>query len=246
MSAGGGLWYRFIRTLARLIFRALGGLDVEGEKNVPLSGPLIVSPTHLSHLDPPIVACAMPKRAIGFMAKEELFFGLFGKLITSLGAFPVKRGANDSSAIRTAIQRLKDGKAVLIFPEGTRGDGVTLGPISAGISMLAKSVDPLILPVAIIGTHQVLPKGAKKIRRNRMKVVIGVPFRYSEIAGAASDRENRQLFADYLAQKMVEASAQGGLPLKTSQTTSPRAESPTSGTSTSGTALEPVEHPVQP
>jgi len=236
MNPKGNLWYRFIRVLAGVIFQGFGGFDAVGQENVPITGPLLVAPTHLSFLDPPLVACSMPMRSIGFMAKEELFVGLFGKLITSLGAFVVRRGANDTEAIRTAIQRLKDGKAVLIFPEGTRGDGEYLGAISPGIAMLAKNSDAMVLPVAIVGTEKVLPKGAKKPKRHRMKVVFGKTFTYAQVATGANERENRQLFVTHLSQAIIDASTQGGLPLKTAeskkaQISSGSPETPTSETS---------------
>ena len=114
-SPKGTLWYRFILFLAREIaFRALGGFVTKGWKNIPLTGPVIIAPNHMSFLDPPLAACGM-KRALTFMAKEELFKPFFlGWLIRSVGAFPIRRGENDTSAIRMALDLLNQAFEVMV------------------------------------------------------------------------------------------------------------------------------------
>lgn len=217
MSPRGTLWYRFIRWAARnLAFRVLGGITSVDEQNIPMSGALIVAPNHLSYLDPPIIACSQ-RRAVQFMAKEELFRVFFlGWLIRSVGAFPLKRGAGDMEAIRKAIDFLKQGKAVLVFPEGTRGDGETLGKITPGVGTLAKSTGALILPVGIAGTQVVWPRRSRVRRRHRMTVIFGKPFSYSEAATSSNDRENRVLVQQRIETELVELCARVGLNLKTS------------------------------
>lgn len=161
-------------------FRATGGLQVVGAENVPLEGPLIVAPNHLSHLDPPVVACAIP-RQLTFMAKEELFrVSWFSKLIRSLGAFPVRRGQADTEAIRVALSLLEEGRALLVFPEGTRGDGRQLLPVNRGVALLAKRSGAPVLPVAIAGAEKKWPRGAKLPRWGRMTISFGTPLIFSE------------------------------------------------------------------
>ncbi len=179
-----------------------------------MEGPLLITPYHVSYLDPEIVACAMP-RALYFMAKEELFHKpILGALIRSLDAFPVRRGENDTEAIRKAIDALKSGKAVLVFPEGTRGDGKIMGSISPGIAMLAKRTNAQVLPVGIAGTHLAWPRGGK-LRRVRMIVAFGKPFTYNEVAGSGPERENRERFVRVLGDRIAEQCALAGLPIKT-------------------------------
>lgn len=216
MAAGDSRWYSFVRWLVKTaFFWPLGGIRTVGEINVPKSGPLIVAPVHLSLLDPPGTACGM-SRQLSFMAKEELFKGLFGKIISSVGAFPIRRGEGDTESIRTAISRLQDGRALLLFPEGTRGDGRTLGALNRGVAMLAKRTDAPVIPVAIVGTHVMWPRGQKRLKRHGIVLEFGTPFRYSELATAGSERENRRRFGAELERQLIELCAKNGLKLRTS------------------------------
>jgi 1-acyl-sn-glycerol-3-phosphate acyltransferase len=220
----GYVWYHFVLNLARMAYGCIGGVRGLDEENVPRKGPLIVAPLHVSHLDPPAVACGT-NRHMRFMAKEELFHNhLFGALIRSLGAFPVSRGSGDTEAIRSAIQMIEGGEAVLIFPEGTRGDGKHIQPINRGVTMLAKRTGAPVMPVGIVGTHVALPKGQKKIRRSKIRIVYGQPFSYQEVATGANEKENRELFARELQGRIAALCASNGLPLEI-QTSQPLAAS---------------------
>ncbi len=217
-GAKNSAWYALVLRLVRNLFFKLvtGGISSLGEENLPADGPMLIAPNHVSNLDPPAVACGTNKRQFKFMAKEELFKGLFGKIISSVGAYPVKRGEGDTESIRKTLQFLEEGRGVLVFPEGSRGDGVTLGPINRGVMMLAKRSDAPVIPTAVIGTNVVLPKGAKKLKRHRILIVYGSPFKYSEVATGASEKENRELFARELASRIVKLCSEHGLPLRTS------------------------------
>lgn len=207
-------WYAFVRWLVRVFFfKGTGGLTIRGLENIPKVGPLIVAPNHVSHLDPPVIACAM-NRQITFMAKAELFeHGLFGKLIASLGAFPVRRGEGDMEAIRLTLKLLEEGRAVLMFPEGTRGDGQTMLPFNKGVGMIAKRAGAPVLPVGISGTHRKWPRGKSKPKWGRVTVVFGEPFRYEEVAVHPSEAENRDAFAAELQRRILKACQEGGLRL---------------------------------
>lgn len=218
----GYFWYRIVRsTVKNLLFRlGLGGLRTVHEERVPLTGPVIVAPVHFSYLDPPVVSCGM-RRRITFMAKEELFrHRVFGSLIRSLGAFPVKRGEGDTEAIRLTMRLLEEGNAVLMFPEGTRGDAVTLGPISRGVGMIAKRTGASIVPIGINGTQIALPKTAKKLRRYATTLVFGEPFTYAEVTQGLSEREGRERFVEVLTERLISATKEAGLELKTSSNSS--------------------------
>jgi 1-acyl-sn-glycerol-3-phosphate acyltransferase len=179
-------WYEFSRSSTRnTVFRFVGPLRVRGAENVPRTGATIIASLHVSELDPPAIGSAT-RRRLRFMAKVELFKGFFGRLIASYGAFPVHRGEADTEAIRRSLDYLAHGEALLLFPEGTRGDGKRLGPIGRGAALLAKRSGAWVVPTAITGTQFMLPKGAKKIKRGRVMVAFGKPFRYSD---CGDDRE---------------------------------------------------------
>lgn len=147
--------YNVLRFLFRLLFLTVFRWKVEGEENIPAYGGAIIAPNHISLWDPPLMGAALSRR-IHFMAKEELFsYPVFSWIITQLKAFPVKRGAADRNAIRTAVTLLEQGELVGLFPEGTRGKNGILGPAEPGVLMIAVKANVPIIPVAIIGTNQV-------------------------------------------------------------------------------------------
>lgn len=207
-------WFRFAGWFCRLIlFKPLGRITVLGVENVPLEGPLLVAPIHTSHLDPPLVGSSVP-RVLRFMAKKELFFFPLGPLIRSLGAFPVGRGEGDSAAIRLTLAELERGAAILIFPEGTRGDGLKLGEIQIGTAMIAKKSGAKVMPVGISGASHMLPKGKIFPRPAKLVVNFAQPFTYAEVAVGDSERENRILFVKELTRRLHKASTDAGLELE--------------------------------
>lgn len=209
------VWYAFVRWLVKTFyFGTHGGIRSVGLQNVPQKGPLLVAPVHISHLDPPAVACGMARR-LRFMAKEELFqHPIFGRLIASLGAFQVKRGETDTESIRRAIALLEEGEAILIFPEGSRGDGETIQEMSRGVAMLAKRTKAPVMPVGIVGTNAVMPKGKFKGKKHMVTLVYGLPFLYEDVATSAVERQNRELFSEELQRRIVELCAANGMPLR--------------------------------
>ncbi len=141
------------RLVFNVFFKNLYNVKIIGVENVPPTGPVIVAPNHLSNYDPPLVGCALT-RHINFMAKEELFKNpIAARLITWLGAFPVRRGNVDKVAIRHAMQLLKNGLVLGIFPEGSRQVPGKLGDFHDGAASLAIRMKVPIVPAAIIGSE---------------------------------------------------------------------------------------------
>ncbi|MBC8066367.1 MAG: 1-acyl-sn-glycerol-3-phosphate acyltransferase [Chlorobia bacterium] len=208
-------WYRFVNWLVRTFFFGLvtGGLKSIGRENIPSTGPVIIAPIHVSHLDPPATSCAMPQRRLRFMAKEELFKGIFGKLIASLGAYPVHRGEGDMEAIRKSIDMLNQGEALLIHPEGTRGDGVRMLPVNKGVAMLAKRTGAPVVPVGIVGSKVVMPRGKAKRRRHLITIAFGKPFTFAEVAQGFNDKEARDEFCRVISERIRKLCNEHGFPV---------------------------------
>jgi 1-acyl-sn-glycerol-3-phosphate acyltransferase len=158
------------------VFRLLLRGRTAGLANVPARGGLVVVANHGSHLDPPILGCAM-RRPVAFMAKEELFrVPLLGSLIRACGAYPVARGAGDRQALRIASDRLAEGWATGVFLDGTRqADGRVSQP-QKGAALLAARMGLPLLPVAVINSHRALGPGGGGFRLVPVHVRIGRPI----------------------------------------------------------------------
>lgn len=164
------MFYRFARALCRLVLFLLRRWQIVGRENVPADGGLVVASNHVSYWDPVVVGCALPRK-IFFMAKAELFaIPVLGPVIASLGAFPVNRQGTDARAVKKALQLLRQGELVGIFPEGTRSHNGKLLPPHVGVAMLALRAKVPVLPVAVVGSRGVF---------GRVRVVIGRPLDFS-------------------------------------------------------------------
>lgn len=155
--------------LAKLIFR----LKVCGKKNIPKKGGFILASNHISYLDPIILGASCPRK-LNFMAKSELFANpVFARFLFKIGVFPVKRKSADISAIKEAIRRVNAGKALLLFPEGSRRQNAEESQPQAGIGFLASKTDAPVIPVFVKGTDKVLPRGAKFPKPEKISVYFG-------------------------------------------------------------------------
>jgi 1-acyl-sn-glycerol-3-phosphate acyltransferase len=152
--------YKLAHIILNIIFKLFYSFKVTGRENLPLSGGLILTANHSSYLDPPVLGCAAPfKHQVFFMAKIELFAKpVLGKIISAMGAFPVKRGEADRKALKTALEILKKGGWLGIFPEGTRSKDGELQEGELGAVLLANLAKVPIVPVAITGTQNFKPK----------------------------------------------------------------------------------------
>ena len=170
--------YGALKPFAVGIMRLLFRLEVSGREHVPAAGPVLLVSNHVSVLDPPFIGGAAP-RELYFMAKEELFrVPLFGRLIHALNARPVKRDGSDGRALKAALRLLAEGRALLVFPEGTRGRDGRLGEGKPGVGMLALMSDAAVVPAYVSGTEQALPSGRAMPRLAKVRVRFGPPLSF--------------------------------------------------------------------
>jgi 1-acyl-sn-glycerol-3-phosphate acyltransferase len=168
--------YRIGRAIFRFIFTFFFRLRAIGTENVPADGAVVLCGNHTSLLDPPLLGSPL-KRKVHFMAKAELFdIPIFGTIISKVGAFPVKRGGVSKESIRLAIQLLRDGNMMGVFPEGTRSNAGGMG--KKGAASLALKAGAAVVPVAIIGNYSLF---------RRMTIVYGKPIDMSAFAGGSSE-----------------------------------------------------------
>jgi len=169
-----GAFYWLMTSLTRVVVATFGRYEVIGADRVPREGALIVVANHLNNADPPLLGASLP-RSLRFMAKQELFDSKAGIFMRLFGAFPVRRFEADRAALRQAIQILKDGGALGMFPEGHRSHGEGMGPPHPGTALIALRSGATILPVGITGSEQVRNLSVLA-KAPRIRVVVGEPF----------------------------------------------------------------------
>ena len=166
--------------LARLVFTTIVGSwfrpVVTGRHHVPLEGPAIIAPVHRSFADFAFSAF-LTRRKLFFMTKDEMWkYRPLAKLLPALGAFPVHREAADREALRRAQEVLERGQLLVLFPEGTRRTGETIGELHEGAAFLSARTGAPIVPVGIGGSDVSMPKGQRIPKPLRIRVVVGEPI----------------------------------------------------------------------
>ncbi len=153
--------------LAKTYFRLFNRIEVKGLERIPLSGPLIVVANHISYADPPaLLPYIGALRPLRVLAKKELFrIWPMGPLLRGLGVIPVdrKREGGDLGALRTALEVLKEGHCLVLFPEGTRAKGRKLEP-KAGVALLAHKTGAPVLTARIFNSENFLKLGKITIK----------------------------------------------------------------------------------
>lgn len=158
----------------RVLSRLLLDLSIEGLERTPKQGPLIIAINHTNFLDP-ILGIVYLRPDTLPMGKVELFQSPYGILFTNYGAFPIRRGEGDLSAMRRALQILRQGHAMLISPEGTRTRSGVLEAGHAGTALIAVKSGAPILPVAMWGGKK-FKDNLLRLRRTPVGMRVGEPL----------------------------------------------------------------------
>ena len=139
--------------------------QVSGSGNVPRTGGVLLAANHRSFLDHFLLAASAP-RPLLFLGKTELSRGFAGRLNMALGMIPVERGSGDLAALDQIVDLLRAGRAIALFPEGTRSPSGELFRFRSGLARLAAGGAAPVVPVGLVGTAEVWPRGEKpKLRR---------------------------------------------------------------------------------
>ncbi|WZH39055.1 MAG: lysophospholipid acyltransferase family protein [Microbacterium enclense] len=190
MGAAYGLGRFLITPLARAIYRP----HIEGRDNVPRTGPVIFASNHLSFIDSIAIPVASP-RPVHFLAKSTYFEKWASRqFFTAIGAIAVERGAGKAALDALDQQRelLEDGRAVALYPEGTRSLDGRLYKGRTGVAFLALQTGAPVVPVGLVGTDKVMPVGAKvPTTKERITVRFGTPLDLSPHGPASSGRARR-------------------------------------------------------
>lgn len=169
--------YAVLRAFIMFLFKLKYSLRYEGLENIPQDGTYIYASNHRSYTDPVVITLPV-KRRFAYMAKEELFHKniFFTAIIRIMGAFPVERGKGDSTVITSSVEKLKAGRNLIIFPEGTRSYDGKVGRGKSGVALIAAMAGVDVVPVGIIFA------GAKLKSHSDILVRFGKPIPAAELA----------------------------------------------------------------
>lgn len=194
--------YSFAYHAAKLYARIFYRVSFIGTENEPTEGSYIAFSNHTSYTDPVFTACGL-KRRVSFMAKASLKKNPFLRWVfKSCGVFTVNRGESDMQAMRVAVDVIRQGKNLAIYPQGTRQPGVDPSPSLAqpGIGLIAKKTEPLLLPITICYGNT---KKQKPTIFHKVKVYIGKPIPPSEYLSISESPNSREI-SEYCFSKISE------------------------------------------
>lgn len=175
-------WYALLWCPCYAISQVWFRFRFSGKPHVPLTGPVLLVSNHQSHLDPVLVGLACP-RQLKYLARQGLFFWPFSLWIRSLGAVPIDRERGALGGIRATLELLKNGDAVVVFPEGSRTPDGKLHTLLPGFCLLARRSGATIVPVAIDGAYHALPRGSRFARLARISLAFGQPITRQQYEG---------------------------------------------------------------
>ena len=199
-----GLVYGILWILTRVVGRVFLRYHTRGAEHVPATGGVLLAANHASYADIPLLGCGV-RRRLFFLGRANLFpYPVVGRILRSLGWIPLRTERWDRRAFGSAVELLKAGKAVVIFPEGTRTLDGALQPGKPGIGRLVAQTQCPVVPVYLSGTYQVLPTGASWLRRHPVEVSFGESMDFREECRRYQGKELYQRISDTVMARIAE------------------------------------------
>jgi 1-acyl-sn-glycerol-3-phosphate acyltransferase len=194
------LSYHLTRLAAKALFGCVTSVTLVGDSNLPRKGAFILAANHISHFDPPIIA-AVIRRKVDWMAMAEFFpHPVLGRILRAIDCLPTDRHRAERRTIRGAIERLKAGRIIGMFPEGGIRDGAASvlegASLRPGVSALAHIASVAIVPCVILGSDRLYTKANwRPFRRTPVWIAFGEPIRVTTPSGNRQETEQRLAFA---------------------------------------------------
>jgi len=193
--------YWFSRSAVKLGFILFFRPTITGLENVPKTGGVILASNHISHLDPPLVGTTC-SRKVHFLAKTELFRGLFGWYMSNIGQVEVERGKG-KEAVDVAVELLQKGLCICIFPEGTRSRTGEIQKPHTGVVVIAARSGCPIVPVLVEGAFEIMPPKSKFPRLFRkIKIKYGKPFYLSSEENDITSKDRMRQTAEGIMERI--------------------------------------------
>lgn len=177
------VWYWIGHRLSQLFAKLVCSYRVQDRHRLEgLPDGLLIASNHVSFLDPPFVGAAF-REPLFYFARRSLFdHPVAHFILTRVNAIPVNQEKPELSSLKQVITLLKEGKKVLIFPEGERTyDGLLKSEGEPGVGMIVCKADVPVLPVRLFGPEKALPRGSKKIRRHPATLAVGESIDFSDL-----------------------------------------------------------------
>ena len=184
------LFYEFGRTIILVVFVVLFRYRWFGARRVPTDGALLIVANHQSYLDPPIIGAPIRQRQLDYVARAGLYKSRFlSWIIAALNATPIQEDRSDTRAVKDVLARLEQGRAVVLFPEGSRSRFGAVDEFKRGVAVIVKRSRCPVLPVAIEGAFDTWPRSRvlPRLFGGRFAVMYGRPIGHDELLRDGAD-----------------------------------------------------------
>lgn len=185
------VFYRLCSWLVIAFFIIIYRARFFGVQNLPRTGGCLVIANHQSHLDPPLIGVALRHRNMAAIARAGLFkVPILNLILRGLGCIPIRESEGDAGAIRAAIEQLKLGRVIVIFPEGSRTPDGHIQPFKRGMWLLMSRSGVPVLPAAVEGCYQAWPRSKPfpRLFAQRVMVGFGEPVAYQTLKDMGSEK----------------------------------------------------------
>ncbi|MFW6255564.1 MAG: lysophospholipid acyltransferase family protein [Candidatus Sumerlaeota bacterium] len=200
-------FYRIFQAIFWLCAKIYLRVQFHDNNALPKSGGCLVVSNHASNLDPALVGIPL-RRICHFLAKRELFeMPIVGIWMRLVGAIPIQRDRVDRKAMMACTNMLKQGRMIVVFPEGTRTRDGELQKGKAGAAMIAAMAKTTLVPAYIDGSYQAWPRGARFPRPHKVHVWYGNPFHLPDREENQNTKDYYQHCADVMMEKIAELEA---------------------------------------
>jgi len=196
--------YGFFHYLSATIYGVFFRGEVVGVENLPGAGAFLIAANHVSFLDPPFIGSQVPRQICYFARKTLWKPGLASWWLDTVGTIPVDRdGGQDVSAIKRVLRSLKEGKGLILFPEGTRSPDGRLKAPKAGVGLIACRSQVPVVPARIFGSFEACGKGGTLRLGTPVTVVFGPPIAPAEYDEPGAGKDRYQLTSERIMAKIA-------------------------------------------